>query len=106
MYKRQLVKNLEFINNSLLVSQSKAWIENKKFDKFTEVFSCKSPDDILSEFFFLIANIYSSQKEFKQSNFYLNISHFLNPKFKFNLSLLAENYYMNDSYEEAKKVLK
>ncbi len=102
----ELVKNLEFINNSLLVSQSKAWIENKKFDKFTEVFSCKSPDDILSEFFFLIANIYSSQKEFKQSNFYLNISHFLNPKFKFNLSLLAENYYMNDSYEEAKKVLK
>ena len=102
----ELVKNLEFINNSLLVSQSKAWIENKKFDKFTEVFSCKNPDDILSEFFFLIANIYSSQKEFKQSNFYLNISHFLNPKFKFNLSLLAENYYMNDSYEEAKKVLK
>ena len=37
------------------------------------------------------------------SNFYLNLSNFLNPKFIFNLSLVAENYYLNGDYEKAKK---
>ena len=40
------------------------------------------------------------------SNFYLNLSNFLNPKFKFNLSLVAENHYLNKDYDKAKKVLK
>ena len=40
------------------------------------------------------------------SNFYLNLSNFLNPKFIFNLSLVAENYYLNGDYEKAKKILK
>ena len=39
------------------------------------------------------------------SNFYLNISNYLNPKFKFNLSLVAENYYFNEKYKECKKNL-
>ena len=30
------------------------------------------------------------------SNFYLKISNFLNPKFKFNLTLISENFYIND----------
>ena len=57
-------------------------------------------------FFFLISNLYSSQDEFKESNFYLNISNYLNPKFYFNLSLLAENYYLNNNFELTKKILK
>ena len=51
--------------------------------------------DVVSEFFFLISNLYSAQDIYEKSNFYLNISYYLNPKFKFNLSLLAENYYLN-----------
>ena len=49
--------------------------------------------------------MYSSQSDYKDSNFYLNISHYLNPKFKFNLSLLVDNYYLNKDYKEAKKIL-
>ena len=40
------------------------------------------------------------------SNFYLNISNFFNPKFKFNLSLAPENYYFMVKDSELKKVLK
>ena len=41
----------------------------------------------------------------KESNFYLNLSIFLNPKFVFNLSLVAENQYLNLEFNEAKKTL-
>ena len=43
---------------------------------------------------------------FEKSNFYLNLSNFLNPKFIFNLSLVAENYYLNNNFKKAKKILK
>ena len=50
--------------------------------------------------------MYSSQDNFEKSNFYLNLSNFLNPKFIFNLSLVVENQYLNEEYEKAKKTLK
>ena len=71
-----------------------------------EVFSCKNFNDIISEFLFLISNLYSSQDDFEKSNFYLNLSYFLNPKFIFNLSLVVENHYSNEEYIKAKKILK
>ena len=40
------------------------------------------------------------------SNFYLRISNYLNPKFKFNLSLAAENYYLANNNIMLKKILK
>ena len=101
-----IVNNLDYLNSSLLISQGKKWIEDKKLKEFQEIFSCKNPDDIISELFFLIANLYSSEGDYELSNFYLNISQYLNPKFLFNLSLLAENYYFNENYSMALKVLK
>ena len=74
--------------------------------KFNNVFSCQNPNDIISEFLFLISNLYSSYDNLEKSNFYLNLSNFLNPKFIFNLSLVAENYYLNNNFEKAKKILK
>ena len=56
-------------------------------------------------YFFLVANLHSSQENYKKSNFYLNLSNYLNPKFKFNLSLLAENYYLNKNYKKTLKIL-
>ena len=40
------------------------------------------------------------------SNFYLNISNYLNPKFTFNLSLASENYYLMNKDKELEKTLK
>jgi tetratricopeptide (TPR) repeat protein len=61
---------------------------------------------LISEFLFLISNLYSSQDNFEKSNFYLNLSNFLNPKFTFNLSLVVENEYLNGDYKKVKKLLK
>ena len=98
-------KSIEPLADTLLISQSKKWIENKKFEKFEKYFSCKNETDILSEFFFLISNLFSSQEMYEQSNFYLRISEYLNAKFYFKFSLLAENYYLNDNFKDSKKIL-
>ena len=78
----------------------------KEYENFTDYFSCKNEADIISEFLFIVANLYSSQEEYEKSNYYLNISNFLNNKFIFNYSLLAENYLLNEEYKKAEKILK
>ena len=103
---KKIVKDLDYINTSLLLSQGKNWIQNGNSKKLLSFFSCKNSNDILSEFLFLISNLYSSQDNFEKSNFYLNLSNFLNPKFIFNLSLVVENQYLNKEYKKAKKTLK
>jgi tetratricopeptide (TPR) repeat protein len=103
---KKISDNLEYLNSSLLISQGKKWIEKQKLKEFQKIFSCRNSNDIVSEFFFLVASLYSSQGDYEHSNFYLNISHYLNPKFLFNLSLLAENYYLNGDYSDSKKILK
>ena len=59
----------------------------------------------MSEFLFLASNLYSSQDNFEKSNFYLNLSNYLNPKFEFNLSLVAENYYLNEEFNKVRKII-
>ena len=103
---KKTIENIEYINSTLLLSQGKNWIENENFNAFNEIFSCKNHNDIISEFLFLISNLYSSQGYIDKSNFYLNLSNFLNPKFYFNLSLGIENYYENEDYKKIKKSLK
>ena len=100
-----IVNEINYIDSTLLLSQGKNWIENGETKKLIKVFSCKNHNDVTAEFFFLISNLYSSQDDFKESNFYLNLSIFLNPKFVFNLSLVAENQYLNLEFNEAKKTL-
>ena len=100
-----ITNEIDYIGSTLLISQGKSWVESKEFKKFNEVFSCKDDNHLIGEFLFLISNIYSSQDEFKKSNFFLNLSIFLNPKFIFNLSLIVENLYLNENYEKAKEVL-
>lgn len=97
--------SIDFLNSNLLVLQSKNWVVEKKFEKFLEYFSCSRKEDLMSEFFYLISNLYSSQDNFVLSNFYLKLSFYLNPKFNFNLSLLAENYYLLNEHEKSKKIL-
>ena len=103
---KSITDKLNYINTTLLLSQGKSWIERNEFKEFGKVFSCDNPNDIVGEFLFLISNLYSSQNEFEKSNFYLNLSTYLNPKFVFNLSLVAENLYLNKNYEKSKTILK
>ena len=101
-----ITDEIDYINTTLLLSLGKSWIEKNEYKKFGKVFSCNNQNDILGEFLFLISNLYSSQNEFEKSNFYLSLSGYLNPKFIFNLSLVAENFYFNKDYKKSKAVLK
>ena len=103
---QEIISEIDYINSTLLLSQGKSWIENNQFDKFESVFQCQDHNHIISEFLFLISNLYSFQDNYERSNFYLYLSYFSNPKFKYNLSLVAENYYFNKDYEKSKKILK
>ena len=103
---KTISNNINYINSTLLLSQGKSWIDEENFQKFNQVFSCQNHNHILSEFLFLISNLYSSEDTFERSNFYLYLSNFLNSKFIYNLSLVVENYYLNKDYEKAKKILK
>ncbi len=102
---KQISKTIEPFSSTLLISQSKEWIDNENYKKFNNHFSCQNENDLLSEFFFLISNLYSSQNIIETSNFYLSVSNYLNPKFYFNLSLLAENYYDNDNFDISREIL-
>ncbi len=103
---KKIINKFDYINTALLLSQGKSWLENDNAIKLTEVFSCKNHNDLVSEFLFLISNLYSSQDNLEKSNFYLNLSNFLNPKFFFNLSLVAENQYSNKEFKKLKTTLK
>ncbi len=101
----EISDQIDILDTNLLILQSKKWINDKNLSNFTDIFSCKNENDILAEFIFLIANLYSSENDFDKSIFYNQISMFLNPKFIFNLSLTAENYYMNQNYRKCEKIL-
>ena len=103
---RLVVEQIDYINSTLLLSQSKSWVDKEKFADFGKIFSCKDHNDLVSEFLFLISNLYSSQDNFEKSNFYLNLSNYLNPKFEFNLSLVAENFYLNEEFDKVQRILK
>ncbi len=102
---KKLVDEIDLLASNLLITQAKQWINEEKFEKFNEIFSCKNPSDLIAEFFFLISNLYSSENNLIKSNYYFNLSKYLNPKFIFNLSLLAENYYKNNQFIKTKKTL-
>ncbi len=99
-------EQLEYINSTLLLTQTKSWLDKNKIKEFNKIFSCKNHNDVIGEFLFLISNLYSSQDDIEKSNFYLNLSSYLNPKFKFNLTLIAENFYLNKEYDKVKTVIK
>ena len=103
---KKITEDIKFINTSLLLSQGKSWIENGNEKKIKSVFSCKKHNDLISEFLFLISNLYSAQDDFIKSNFYLYLSYYLNPKFYYNLSLLAENQYSNKEFNRVKDILR
>ncbi len=103
---KAITSKLDYINTTLLLSQGKSWIDKDQNKEFSKVFSCKNHNDIVAEFLFLISNLYSSQNEYDKSNFYLSLSNYLNSKFVFNLSLVAENLFLNKNYKKSKTVLK
>jgi hypothetical protein len=111
VHKNDLIKGKKVIeasrkldNSNLLLKQTEIFFKNKKEKKIKDVFNCKEPKDAIAEFFYIIANLYASEQDYKLSNFYLKFSLFLNKSFLMNKTLLAENYYYQEKYELSKKI--
>jgi tetratricopeptide (TPR) repeat protein len=104
--KEIILKSSKSYNSNVLLKQTKKFILDKDFKKITTFFNCKNAKENIAEIFYVLANLSSSENEYKISNFYLNISLFLNNKFTPNKSLLAENFFYQKRYEESKKIFK
>jgi len=90
-------------NSTLLIRQTNDFINQNQSNKIKNFFDCKKPTHSIAEIFYVLANMYSTQKDYQTSNFYLKISLFLNNKFQPNKILLAENYYFQKKYDLSKK---
>ena len=102
---QDIYKNVNPLKSTLLISQTKRWLDENNYENFKSIFSCRNANHIISEFFFIMSNLYASENEFEKSNFYFNLSYYLNPKFRFNLALQADNYFQIGEFEKSKKIL-
>ena len=86
---------------NLLLNQYKNDLNNseKSFN-----FDCQKLNHVTAEILYITANAFSSQSLNSLSNFYLNLSKFLNPDFHPFDTLLAENLYKIDDLSGAKKI--
>ncbi len=104
--KKVITTSREKYSSNLLIKQTEFFFLNNKSHKITNFFDCKNPKDALAEFFYVIANLYSSEQDHRLSNFYLRISLFLNDKFLPNKALLAENFYYLKKNKLTKNIYK
>ena len=95
--------SLKLYPRNLLLNQYKLDLDNGKYENN---FNCQNLSNIVAEIFYITANALSSQNIYTFSNFYLNLSKYLNNDFySFNI-LLAENFYKIDDFKQAKKIYK
>ena len=99
-------ESLNHNHNNLLLKQSSILLQNKDYYKIKKIFNCRNSEHLLAEFFYIIANLFSTEENYNLSNFYLKISLFLNKDFVSNKALLAENYLSIKNYDKAKKEYK
>ena len=109
--KKNKAKKIIFLSSdknqsNLLLKQSKNFFLTNKDKKIKKFFNCENRRDNIAEIMYVLANLYASEKNYELSNFYLNISIFLNKKFISNKALAAENFYYQKKYEFSKNTYK
>ena len=101
----EIIKNSRKENKSLLlIEEAENYLKQGKIKKIKNLFDCRNPNDAIAEFFYVLANLYATEEDYRFSNFYLKISHFLNKKFLPNKALLAENFYYQKKYKLSKNI--
>ena len=99
-------KTLKTYPRNLLLNQFKVEISINKKRNLSNQFSCKKITNVTAEIFYIIANSLSTQSQFALSNFYLNLSKYLNPNFISFDTLQAENFYKMEDYKNSKNLYK
>ena len=99
--KKVLNFSLELYPRNLLLNQYKLDLNN---DEYKNNFNCQNLSHVVAEILYITANALSSQHIYTFSNFYLNLSKYLNKNFHSINALLAENFYKTNNFEQAKKI--
>ncbi len=95
--------SLKFYPRNLKLNQLKIDLNEKKD---TILFDCKNVAHVTAEVLYIAANALSSQSIYPLSNFYINLAKHLNENFHSYNTLLAENFYNIENFEEARKIYK
>ena len=108
--KGQTNKAKQILENSLIKHPRNLLLNQYKMDLINSEnnfnFNCENEKDVVAEILYIAANALSSQSIYPLSNFYLNLSKYLNKDFHAFDTLLAENFYKNDDFESAKSIYK
>ena len=94
---------LKLYPRNLLLNQYKIDLNELKN---IDAFDCRKEKHVVAEILYITANALSSQSLYSLSNFYLNLAKFLNEDFHSFETLLAENFYKTNNFEDAKKIYK
>ena len=89
---------------NLLINQFKATLNTKEKNK--NQFNCKNIEQIIAEVFYVLANALSATSNYHLSNFYINLSKYLNPQFLSYQLVLAENFLILKKNNKAKNIYK
>ncbi len=99
--KKIIDTSLELFPRNVLLNQYKIDLsKNKNRDDF----NCQNQSHVVAEILYIVANALSTQSLYNFSNFFLNLSKYLNNDFYSFDTLLAENYYEMGELEKSKKI--
>ena len=96
-------QNLDIRSENLLFKQLFSDVVENKFHKIDRFYKRKNINHGLAELFYLFANFYQNYQQVQISNFYLNLSEYLNPNFLSNKILKIENLVLLKNFEELEK---
>jgi len=99
-------QNLEISSENLLFKQLFLDSRENKFYKIDNFYKRKNINHGLAELLYLFANFYQNYEQVQISNFYLNLSEYLNPNFLSNKILKVENLITLNNLEESEKEIK
>ncbi len=99
--KKVIENSLKKNPRNLILNQYKIDITNQKnsFD-----FDCKIKNHVAAELLYISANALASQSIYPLSNFYLNLSKYLNKNFHTFDTLMAENFYKIGDFSKSKEI--
>ena len=104
----KISKAKQIVNSSLNLYPRNLLLNQYKFDlengKYKSNFNCQNISHVVAEILYISANALSSQYIYGSSNFYLNLSKYLNKDFHSFDTLLAENFYNTKNFDKAKKI--
>lgn len=96
-------QNIEIGSENLLFKQLFLDVRENKFHKIDRFYKRKNINHGLAELFYLFSNFYQNYEQVQISNFYLNLSEYLNPNFLSNKVLKIENFILLKNFEESEK---